>query len=50
MGSEMCIRDSCGPKERIRELLPTWKDSPVTQLNIGTADREVLRFFAEEVL
>jgi len=40
----------CGPKERIRELLPTWKDSPVTQLNIGTADREVLRFFAEEVL
>ena len=40
----------CGPKERVRELLPTWKDSPVTQLNIGTADREVLRFFAEEVL
>ncbi len=40
----------CGPKARIRELLTQWKDSPVTQLNLGTADPETLRFFAEELL
>ena len=37
----------CGPKARIVELLDSWKNSPVTQLNIGTADRDTLRFFAE---
>ena len=40
----------CGPKERIRERLQGWKDSPVTQLNVGTADLDTLRFFAEELL
>jgi hypothetical protein len=40
----------CGPKERIRERLQGWKDSPVTQLNVGSANRETLRFFAEELL
>ena len=40
----------CGPKARIRELLQGWKSSPVTQLNVGTADRDTLRFFAEELL
>lgn len=40
----------CGPKARIRERLQAWKDSPVTQLNVGTADRDTLAFFAEELL
>ncbi len=40
----------CGPKARIRERLQAWKDSPVTQLNIGTADPQTLQFFAEELL
>ncbi len=40
----------CGPKERIRERLQAWKDSPVTQLNVGAADMDTLRFFAEELL
>lgn len=40
----------CGPKDRIRERLQAWKDSPVTQLNIGSADPDTLRFFAEELL
>jgi alkanesulfonate monooxygenase SsuD/methylene tetrahydromethanopterin reductase-like flavin-dependent oxidoreductase (luciferase family) len=40
----------CGPKARIRERLQAWKDSPVTQLNIGAADSDTLRFFAEELL
>ncbi len=40
----------CGPKARIRERLQAWKDSPVTQLNIGNADPDTLEFFAEELL
>ena len=40
----------CGPRERIRERLKGWKDSPVTQLNVGSANTETLRFFAEELL
>lgn len=40
----------CGPQARIRERLQAWRDSPVTQLNIGTADPATLRFFAEELL
>jgi hypothetical protein len=40
----------CGPKERVRERLQGWKDSPVTQLNIGSANMDTLRFFAEELL
>ena len=40
----------CGPRERIRERLAGWKSSPVTQLNIGTANRDTLRLFAEELL
>ncbi|MEM7221170.1 MAG: LLM class F420-dependent oxidoreductase [Pseudomonadota bacterium] len=39
-----------GPKARIRERLDGWKNSPVTQLNVGTADPDTLRFFAEELL
>ena len=40
----------CGPKERIRERLQAWKDSPVTQLVVGTSDPETLQFMAEELL
>ena len=40
----------CGPKARIRERLQGWKDSPVTQINVGAGDAETLRFFAEELL
>ncbi|MDG2278001.1 MAG: LLM class F420-dependent oxidoreductase [Pseudomonadales bacterium] len=39
-----------GPKERIRERLQAWKDSPVTQLNVGSADPATLQFMAEELL
>ncbi|MCZ6616757.1 MAG: LLM class F420-dependent oxidoreductase [Gammaproteobacteria bacterium] len=40
----------CGPKERIRERLEVWKESPVTMLNVGSADADTLRFLAEELL
>ena len=39
-----------GPKERIRERLAAWRESPVTMLNVGTADPDTLRFMAEELL
>jgi F420-dependent oxidoreductase-like protein len=39
-----------GPKERIRERLAAWKESPVTTLLVGGADPKVLRFLAEELL
>ena len=39
-----------GPKERIRERLTAWKDSPVTSIIVGTRDRETLQFMAEELL
>jgi F420-dependent oxidoreductase-like protein len=40
----------CGPRERIRERLAAWKESPVTMLNVGSADADTLRFLAEELL
>ncbi len=40
----------CGSKERIRDRLAAWNDSPVTMLNIGSGDEDTLRFFAEELL
>ncbi len=39
-----------GPKERIRERLQAWKDSPVTQINVGSSDPATLQFMAEELL
>ncbi len=39
----------CGSKERIRDRLAVWKESPVTMLNVGTADIDTLRFLAEEL-
>ena len=40
----------CGSKDRIRDRLAVWKESPVTMLNVGTADIDTLRFLAEELL
>ncbi len=39
----------CGPKERIRERLEVWKESPVTSLTVQ-GNTEALRFMAEELL
>ena len=39
-----------GPKERIRDRLAAWKESPVTMINVGSANPETLRFMAEELL
>ncbi len=40
----------CGPKERIRERLALWADSPVTTLNLTIYDLPTLRTMAELVL
>ncbi len=40
----------CGSKDRIRDRLGAWKESPVTMLNVGSADADTLRFLAEELL
>ena len=48
---ELCDEISLlGPKERIRERLAAWKDSEVTSINVGTTNRETIRFMAEELL
>ena len=39
-----------GPKERIRDRLAAWRESPVGTLNCGTPRAETLRFLAETVL
>ena len=40
----------CGSKDRIRDRLTAWKESPVTMLNAGSANADTLRFLAEELL
>lgn len=40
----------CGPKERIKDLLEMWKESPITLMNIGISSRETVRLMAELVL
>ncbi|HEY8526915.1 MAG TPA: LLM class F420-dependent oxidoreductase [Acidimicrobiales bacterium] len=40
----------CGPRERIAEHLEVWKESPVTTMIVGSAQREVLETMAELVL
>ena len=37
----------CGPKERIRDLLGMWQDSPVTTLIVGSGQPEALEVMAE---
>ncbi|MGE0621643.1 MAG: LLM class F420-dependent oxidoreductase [Pseudomonadales bacterium] len=39
-----------GSKDRIRDRLGAWKESPVTMLSVGSADADTLRFLAEELL
>lgn len=39
-----------GPKERIRDRLAAWKESPVTGINVGSNDPATLQFMAEELL
>src|SRR5207248_11288147 len=39
-----------GPKERIRERLDAWRETPVTTLLVGTTQPEALRTLAELVL
>jgi F420-dependent oxidoreductase-like protein len=39
-----------GPKARIAERLALWRQSPVTTLNLATADLETVRLMAELVL
>ena len=40
----------CGSKDRIRDRLGAWRESPVTQLSVGAADADTLQFLAEELL
>jgi F420-dependent oxidoreductase-like protein len=40
----------CGPKERIRERLALWQNSPVTTLNITVFDLETVQLMADLVL
>jgi hypothetical protein len=37
----------CGPKERIRDRLAAWEESPVTTLIVGSGDPAVLELMAE---
>ena len=37
----------CGPKERIRDRLAAWQESPVTTLLVGSGDPAVLELMAE---
>lgn len=37
----------CGPKERIRERLAVWKQSPITTIMYGGGDLDTMRFLAE---
>jgi F420-dependent oxidoreductase-like protein len=40
----------CGSKARIRDRLQAWRESPVTQLVVGTDDPGTMQFMAEELL
>lgn len=39
-----------GSKDRVKDRLQIWKDSPVTTLNVQTDDIDTIRFMAEHVL
>ncbi len=39
-----------GPKARILDRLEAWKESPVTQITVGSADPATLQFMAEALL
>ena len=38
-----------GPRERIRDRLQAWEDSPVTTLLVGVRDADTMRTLAELV-
>jgi F420-dependent oxidoreductase-like protein len=40
----------CGPRDRIRDRLQMWADSPITTLNITAFDVDTIRMMAELVL
>lgn len=40
----------CGPKERIKERLQLWFDSPITTMNLATFDVNTIRTMAELIL
>ena len=40
----------CGSKARIRDRLQAWRESPVTQLVVGTNEPGTMQFMAEELL
>ena len=40
----------CGPKERIKERLNAWRETPITTLNLAAFDLDSLRAMAELVL
>jgi len=40
----------CGSRERIKDRLQIWKNSPITTLNIPALDINVVRMMAELVL
>jgi alkanesulfonate monooxygenase SsuD/methylene tetrahydromethanopterin reductase-like flavin-dependent oxidoreductase (luciferase family) len=40
----------CGPKDRIKERLEAWKETPVTSLLLANQDLETMRTMAELVL
>ncbi|MFP6655983.1 MAG: LLM class F420-dependent oxidoreductase, partial [Myxococcota bacterium] len=40
----------CGPKERIKERLDAWRESPVTSLLLGSTDPDAMQTMAELVL
>jgi F420-dependent oxidoreductase-like protein len=37
----------CGPVDRIKDRLQAWRETPVTELLVGTQDTEQMRLFAE---
>jgi len=40
----------CGPRERIRDRIQAWRETPVTSLLIGGGDVASMRMLAELVL
>jgi len=40
----------CGSRDRIRDRLQAWEESPVTSLAVATREPRVLRFLAEACL
>jgi hypothetical protein len=37
----------CGPRDRIKDLLGKWQESPVTTMIVGSGQPEVLEMMAE---